>query len=113
MLKTVSATEAKAKLSDLMKSAVKSGDSVIIQSRGYPQVVIVPYTEYEALQKLKEQARRAAAIARLQEIARDMQSQNEDVTADEAEALAEEISRTAIEQLAAKGKVRFERPTAS
>jgi prevent-host-death family protein len=110
MIKTVSATEAKAKLSDLMKSAVKSGDSVIIQSRGYPQVVIVPYTEYEELQRLKERARRAEAIMRLQEIARDTQMRNEDMTPDDAEALAEEISREAIENLVRKGVVRFERP---
>ncbi len=109
MIKTVSATEAKAKLSDLMKSAVQSGDSVIIQSRGYPQVVIVPYTEYEELQRLKERARRSEAIIRLQQIAREAQNRNEDMTADAAEALAEEISGEAIENLVRKGVIQFER----
>jgi prevent-host-death family protein len=110
MQRTVTATEAKAKLSDLMKWAVKTGDSVVVQSRGYPQVVIVPFAEYEELQELKERARRAAAIAELQKIAREVQARNADLTAEEADELAEEISRAAIEQLVAKGKVRFERP---
>ena len=65
MTRSVSATEAKAKLADLMRWAVKTGDDVIIQSRGYPQVVIVPFKEYEEIQALKERARRAAAVARL------------------------------------------------
>lgn len=109
MQKTVSATEAKAKLSDLMKWAVKTGDSVVVQSRGYPQVVIVPFTEYQELRQAKEEIRRTQVIAQLQEIAREMQAANQDLSAEEAEAIAEEISRTAIEQLEAKGKISFER----
>lgn len=108
MTRSVSATEAKAKLSDLMKWAVKTGDDVIIQSRGYPQVVIVPYKEYEELRQLKERARRAAAIAELHEIAREIQALNTDLTPDEADALADEITRAAIDQLVEKGKIRFE-----
>ncbi|HRN69514.1 MAG TPA: type II toxin-antitoxin system Phd/YefM family antitoxin [Promineifilum sp.] len=113
MQKTVSATEAKAKLSDLMKWAVKTGDSVVVQSRGYPQVVIVPFAEYQELRQAKENIRRTQAIAQLQEIAREMQKASEDVTAEEAEAIAEEISRAAIEQLAAKGRINFERSAES
>jgi len=109
MTRSVSATEAKAKLGDLMKWAVKTGDGVIIQSRGYPQVVIVPFKEYEEMQVLKERARRAAAIARLQALAREVQTQNEGITLDEADAIADEITRTAIDQLVAKGVVKFER----
>lgn len=111
MQKTVSATEAKAKLSDLMKWAVKTGDSVVVQSRGYPQVVIVPFTEYQALRQAKEDIRRTQVIAQLQEIARETRAANQDLSAEEAEAIAEEISRAAIEQLEAKGRVSFERPT--
>jgi prevent-host-death family protein len=108
MTRSVSATEAKAKLGDLMKWAVKTGDDVIIQSRGYPQVVIVPFKEYEEMQQLKERARRAAAIAELHKIALEMQARNADLTPDEANALADEITRAAINQLVEKGEVRFE-----
>ena len=88
---------------------MKTGDDVIIQSRGYPQVVIVPFKEYEEIQALKERARRAAAVARLQELAREVQAQNEAITVEEADAIADEITRTAIDQLIAKGVVKFER----
>lgn len=111
MLRTVTATEAKAKLADLMKWAMKTGDSVLVQSRGNPQVVIVPFNEYEELQRAKERNRRAEAMTRLQEYARENQTLNQGLTSEEAEAIAEEISREAIEQLAAKGRIRFERPT--
>ncbi len=113
MTRSVSATEAKAKLSDLMKWAVKTGDDVIIQSRGYPQVVIVPFKAYEEVQQLRERARRAAAVARLQELAREVQAQNEGTTVEEADAIADEITRAAIEQLATKGIVKFARDDAS
>lgn len=109
MTRSVSATEAKARLGDLMKWAVKTGDDVIIQSRGYPQVAIVPFKEYEELKQLKERARRAAAMARLQELAREVQAQNEGITLEEADVIAEEISSAAIDQLATKGIVKFER----
>lgn len=108
MARTVSITEAKAKLNSLMKWAVKNEDGVIVQSRGYPQVVIIPFNEYEELQKLKERARRQAAIARLQEIAKEVQAQNQDLTEEEADTLADEVTREAIEQLVTKGKARFE-----
>ena len=108
MTRSVSATEAKATLSDLMKWAVRTGGDVIIQSRGYPQVVIVPYKEYEEMRELKERARRVAAIAELREIALEIQARNADLTPDEAEALADEVTRAAIDQLVEKGKIRFE-----
>ncbi|HRN69395.1 MAG TPA: type II toxin-antitoxin system Phd/YefM family antitoxin [Promineifilum sp.] len=111
MQKTVSATEAKAKLSDLMKWAVKTGDSVVVQSHGYPQVVIVPFTEYQELRRAKENIRRAEVITQLQELARETQAVNQDLSAEEAETIAEEISRAAIEQLDAKGRISFERQT--
>lgn len=108
MNRTVTATEAKAKLSELMRWAVSSGDGVIVESRGAPQVVLVPYGEYEELQKLKERARRETALAQLRELAREVQAQNQDLTEDEAAQLADEITREAIESLASRGKVRFE-----
>lgn len=111
MLRTVTATEAKAKLADLMKWAMKTGDSVLVQSRGNPQVVIVPFSEYEELQRAKERNRRAEAMARLQAYARENQTLNQDMTSEAAEELAEETTTEAIAQLAAKGRIHFERPT--
>ena len=53
MSRVVTATEAKAKLSELMRWAVMSGNEVIVENHGTPQVVLLPYSEYEELKTLK------------------------------------------------------------
>ena len=63
MTRSVSVTEAKAKWGDLLKWVVEKGDDVIIESRGDPQVVLVAFKEYEELQQLRKEVRRAGAIA--------------------------------------------------
>ena len=108
MDRVVTATEAKARLGELMRRAIDTGDAVIVESRGKPQVALVPYEEYERLQKLKQRARREEALAQLRELAREVQAQNLDLSEDEAASIAYELTREAIESLAAQGKVRFE-----
>jgi len=108
MSRTVTATEAKAKLGELMRWAVAGGDEVIVESHGAPQVVLVPYSQYQELQQLKERARREAALAQLRELALEVQARNQDLTEDEAARLADELTREAIEGLAARGSIRFE-----
>lgn len=108
MNQIVTATEAKARLGELMRRAVDTGDAVIVESRGKPQVALVPYVEYEELQRLKERARREEALAQLRELAREVRAQNLDLSEDEAASIADELTREAIESLAAQGKVRFE-----
>lgn len=108
MLRTVTATEAKARLGELMRYALESGDAIIVENRGQPQVALVPYAEYEELQQLKERARREAALAQLRELAREVQAQNQDLTEGEADSIADELTREAIDSLVARGKVRFE-----
>lgn len=108
MDRVVTATEAKARLGELMRRAIDTGDAVIVESRGKPQVALVPYEEYERLQKLKQRARREEALAQLRELAREVQAQNEDLSEDEAGGIADELTREAIESLAEQGKVRFE-----
>jgi len=44
---TISVSEAKNKLSALLKWAVENQDEVVIESRGRPKAVILPYAEYE------------------------------------------------------------------
>ena len=107
MDRVVTATEAKARLGELMRRAIDTGDAVIVESRGKPQVALVPYEEYERLQKLKQRARREEALAQLRELAREVQAQNEDLSEDEAGGIADELTREAIESLAEQGKVRF------
>lgn len=109
MTRTVSATEAKAKLSAIMKWAVKNKDGVIVENRGKPRVVIIPFEEYERLEEIKEQERREKALARLEEIAAEVRARNPDLNAEEAEQLADQVTRETIERMADEGKVTFKK----
>ena len=69
MPKTISVSEAKNKLSAMLKWAVENQDEVIVESRGRPKAVILPYTEYEMFQQLREREQRQTALQRLQKLA--------------------------------------------
>jgi prevent-host-death family protein len=108
MPKTISVSEAKNKLSAMLKWAVENQDEVVVESRGRPKAVILPYSEYEMFQSLREKERRQAALQRLQELAAANQVLNQDLTSEEAEELAEEVTRETIERMATEEKISFQ-----
>jgi prevent-host-death family protein len=108
VVKTVSATEAKARLSSLMRWATKNRDGVIVQSRGNPQAAIISFDEYERLQQLKEQISRQEALGRLKALAQEARQRNADLSPGEVERLAEETSQETIKRMVEEGTVRFE-----
>ena len=107
MSKTVSVTEAKKQLSTFVKWSKENSDYVVIEVRGRPQVALVPYENLLLIQKAMEDERRQEAIARLIALAEEVSSQNEDLSDDEVDEIAEEISRGAVDGLVDKGKVKF------
>ncbi len=104
----VSSTQAKAQFSKLIEKT-REGDEVVIRRRGRPVAVMLSYEDYLNLQTLREKARREEALARLRALAREVRAQNEGLTPEDSQALADELASEAIESLAAKGQVRFER----
>ena len=108
MARTISATEAKAKLSALINWAVKNQDEVIVQSRGNPKAVIISYDAYERFKALQEQARRKEALAQLELLAAKIQSRNQDLTEEAADELADQFTREAIEEMVRDGKVNYQ-----
>ena len=104
----VSSTQAKAQFSKLIEKT-QEGDEVVIRRRGQPVAVMLSYEDYLDLQTLREKARREEALARLRALAREVRAQNEGLTPEDSEALADALAREALESLAAKGQVRFER----
>lgn len=108
MTKTVTATEAKNRLGSIMDWAIENRDEVIIEKRGDPRVVIVPFEEYSRLRELSEQVHRAEAWARLQKTAREVQSRNRDLTPEEAEQLADRFVRDVIHDMVMEGKIAFQ-----
>jgi len=107
-IKTVSVSEAKNQLSAVMEWAVENPDGVIVESRGRPKVAILSYAEYQEFLALREQARRKEAFQQMEELAETIRARNADLTPDEAEELADEISRDAIQRMIDKGKVVFQ-----
>ena len=107
-MKSASVSETRQQLSALLNRIKKSREDVVIQNRGQAEAVIIPYADYALLQEARERRRRQQAIAELNQIARDIEAQNEPLTDEEAAALADEIAREAVENLKAQGKVTFQ-----
>ena len=107
MPRTISVSEAKNKLSAMMDWAIQNQDGVVVESRGRPKAVILPYAEYEAYLSMRENERRRAALQRMEELAAIVQEKNQDMTPERAEQLADEISRETIERMVEEGKVSF------
>ncbi len=108
MPKTVSVSEAKNRLSEVLEWAVENGEEVIIESRGQPKVAILSYTEYQAFLALREQERRREVFRQMEELAKRMQARNADLSAEEVEQLADEITRETMQRMEAEGKIKFQ-----
>ena len=108
MNKTISVSEAKNQLSAMLDWAVENQAEVIISSHGQPKAVILSYDEYETMVELREKTRRRLALQQMQALAATIQERNQDLSAEEADQIADEISRDAIDRLVKKGKVSFE-----
>jgi len=107
-IKTVSVSEAKNQLSAVMEWAVENPGGVVIESRGRPKVAVLSYAEYQEFLALREQARRKEALRQLEELAERMWARNSDLSDEEVEELAEEISHETMERMVKEGKVRFQ-----
>lgn len=109
MPKAVSATEAKNRLGALMAWAVEHRDDVIVEAQGKPRAVIMSFADYEVVQALREQARRQAALERLRALRTRVSARNQDLTEEQAMALADRFVRETTDEMAVEGTVRFAR----
>lgn len=109
MPKTVSASEAKNRLGAIIGWVLQNKDEVIVESRGEPKVVVVPFSEYEQMKEIKEQVRRREALAKLEKLREKVRARNQDLTGQEADALADRFSREVIEDMAKEGKIKFKK----
>lgn len=107
-MKSASISETRQQLSALLNKIKHSREDVIIQNRGKAEAVIIPFADYDLLQEAREKRRRQQAIAELHQIAREIEAKNEPMTKAEADAIADEIAKEAVENLKARGKVAFQ-----
>jgi len=108
MTRTISVSEAKNTLSAVLEWAVENDDGIVIQSRGEPKAVIVPYEKYAGYLALEEQARRQAALRELKQLAEEIWARNADLTDPEVDQLAEEITQETFQRMLDEGKIQFE-----
>ena len=109
MPKTVSANEAKNRLGSLLGYVSEHGDEVIVETYGKPKAVIMSYAAYEEVQALRGQAQRADALERLRRLQERTAARNQDLTEVAAIEIAERVSHELIDDLAARGEIRFDR----
>ena len=109
MPKAVSATEAKNRLGSLLAYVAEQGDDVVVESQGKPKAVLISFAAYQEVLALREQKRRADALDELRRLQKEVSARNQDLTEEEAEAIAEELSQAAIARLVARGELAFER----
>lgn len=109
MSKTISANEAKNRLGTWIALVNDTDDEVIIERHGKPKAVIMSFESFEVVKELREKQRREELLRRLRALRDEVRAQNQDLTQEEAEALANRISRDMIDHMAETGKVTFER----
>ncbi len=108
MAKVISATEAKVRWGKVMDWVADEGEEVIIETRGRPRAVLLSYEAYREFRRLREEAHRREALRRLEALAREVKERNRDLSAEEAEALADRFVREVIEEMVAEGKIAFQ-----
>lgn len=101
MQRFVTSSEAQSNFGAMIQWAEDKGNEVIVQKRGKPAVVIISYSEYEEIQRLREMARRQAVLEILASLRQEVQAGGEAPSASEAYALAEFSPEVIKETLAA------------
>ena len=89
MTKSVSATEAKNRLGALVKTVIEEGETVLIENRREPVVVLLPLSDYQELQALRKEKRIREAQATLRRIEERQAELNKDLTEEQAEELVQ------------------------
>src|SRR5205085_11352341 len=79
----ISASEAQNKFGSVVSWVLDNQREVVIESRGEPTVVIMPFDEYEESQRIKEQAKRRDAFERLRALRQRVRARNKDITTEE------------------------------
>jgi len=109
MPKVVSSNEAKQRWGSLLAYVSEQGDEVVVESDGKPAAVLMPIAAYEEVKALREAKRRAEILDRLRPLEERQAVLNQDLSEEDAMALAVRFSREMIDDLAAEGKISFER----
>ncbi len=109
VLKTMSSNEAKQRWGAVMGAAGEDGDEIIVESHGSPKVAVIPYESLRELHRLRRENRRTTALDRFRTLQNALADKNQDLSDEDVEILSNRFSHDFIDDLAAEGKLRFER----
>jgi prevent-host-death family protein len=109
MPKAISANEAKNRLGSYLAYVSEQDDEIIVESHGRPKAVIMSIAAFEEVQMLREKQRRADLLERVRAFEASVGPRNQDLTEEQINDLAVRFSRELIDDLAAEGKLVFER----
>lgn len=98
----------KSNLGSLIGWTQETGDSVVVEKRGHPVAVIVPYEKFQDLEQQQDRLRRHEARETLRKLREKLVERNRDLKPGDAEQIADEVVREAIDAMVASGKIRFE-----
>ena len=107
MPKRVSATEAKINLGSMMEWTVVESDEVIIESRGKAKAVLVSYSFYQQMQKIKEVLRRERALLELEALATRVQYGQENLSTEKVDEIADRFVGGVLREMIAEGKISY------
>lgn len=107
-MRTASVSETRQQLSTFLRLVKGDGEDVLIQSRGKAEAVIIPFEDYKLLQDAREKRRRRQAIEELKQIALEVGARNEAMSRNDAEEIADQITKEAVRNLIDQGKVTFQ-----
>lgn len=110
MSRTVSAAEAKNRFGAILQAA-REGEEIIVARHGKGDVAIIPARDLEDLHAFREKQAREDALRRLRELQDEIAEANQDLdmSEEDVEALAEDISREALQRLVDRDEISFER----
>jgi prevent-host-death family protein len=106
-IKAVSVREAGNRFAALLRWSVKNKGEVVVETQGQPQVVIMPFGDYQEFTKLRREARRHQAIAELKQLRKQVQARNSDWTEKEAQAFANEFANEVMKAVIKKRKKKY------
>jgi PHD/YefM family antitoxin component YafN of YafNO toxin-antitoxin module len=111
MSKTISTNDESADLASVLAWVTQHQEEVILEAGGTPQAALIPIAEYEELATLREKQRREALLQQLQQLRAQVRERNQDLTDDEAEALADRFVREVVDEMVAEGKITYQGST--
>jgi hypothetical protein len=108
MATTIPADEIGERLGELLGLASK-GQEVILERDGQAKAVVMSPEAYAEVQRLRDAERRRLAGEELFRLREEVRSRNRDLSEEQAEEIAGNVIRDAVDSLAERGALVFER----